>query len=134
MRALGRYLIKTDFNPSTILCSSAYRARETATNLTEELGIVEKGISFVDDLYSASVREFLLEIGKVALDSREILMVGHNPTITYVSEYLTGESIGIMDPCGLTSILFENMNWADLDQTSGKFLAYYHPNQSDVQS
>ncbi|MEM6734955.1 MAG: histidine phosphatase family protein [Bacteroidota bacterium] len=134
VRSLGRHLMKTSFNPSVILCSTALRTRETAINLAEELEIKEKNIIFKDTIYNASVRELLRELNtiKKSNDTEEVGMIGHNPSITYLAEYLTGESIGNMAPSSLVTILFKNQSWSEISQGSGSLISYFHPSQLNV--
>lgn len=129
VRALGRYLIKSSFNPSVILCSPANRAKETVLNLIEELEISDKNIHFEKVIYNASVRELLKQVNSIAAKAEEVAVVGHNPAITYFAEYLTGESIGNMDPCGMVAISFEGIKWNEISQDSGRLLNYIHPKQ-----
>ncbi|MEM0939527.1 MAG: histidine phosphatase family protein [Bacteroidota bacterium] len=132
VRSLGRHLMKTSFNPSVILCSTAQRTKETAINLIEELEITENNIVFKDTIYNASVRELLQELNALTKDTKEVGMIGHNPSITYLAEYLTGESIGNMDPSGLVTILFKNQSWSEISQGSGSLMSYFHPSQLNV--
>ncbi|MEO9873022.1 SixA phosphatase family protein [Ekhidna sp.] len=127
VRALGRYLINESFNPDIILCSSSQRTTETAINLVEELEINEQIIDYQDVIYNASVREILSVLTNVDESHKEVAIIGHNPTITYFGEYLTGANIGNMQPSGVVRIRFERLNWSEISQNLGIFESYYHP-------
>ena len=131
-RELGRYLVNSSFNPTTILCSTATRATETVQNLIEELEINEKNVDYKEVIYNASVRELLAEVNQIDKTVKELAIVGHNPTITYFAEYLTGETIGNMDPCGLATITITKTPWEEVSQASGKLESYFHPKQLNV--
>ena len=132
VRSLGRHLVKSSFNPSIILCSSAKRTVETAQNLIEEIEISEKNVHYKDVIYNASVRELFNEINGIQSGTSEVALIGHNPTITYFAEYLTGESIGNMDPCGLVTISFDGKDWTEVSQGAGTLISYFHPNKLNV--
>ncbi|MEM6642630.1 MAG: histidine phosphatase family protein [Bacteroidota bacterium] len=132
VRALGRYLIKSSFSPSLILCSPSRRTKETVQNLIEELEISEKNVKYQEVLYNASVREMLQEINGLENEVHEAVIVAHNPTITYIAEYLSGETIGNIDPCGLVEIEFPDREWGTFDQSSGKLISYFHPRKLNV--
>lgn len=132
VRALGRHLIKSSFNPSLILCSSARRTRETAQNLIEEIEMSEKNVEFKDVIYNASVRELLVEVNGLQSGVKEVGIIGHNPTITYFAEYLTGETIGNMDPSSMATIAFDGIGWSEVSQNSGNLLSYFHPRHLNV--
>ncbi len=133
VRELGRHLRKSPFNPSKILCSTSRRTRETALNLIEELEMNEKSVEYKDVIYNASVRELLGEISEQSDEINEVALIGHNPTITYFAEYLTGETIGNMEPCSIVTISFvRKIKWEKISQASGQLSSYFHPKQSDV--
>ena len=132
IRALGRYLIKQDFDPDIILCSSSLRTTESAINLVEELGMSDRIIEFKDVIYNASVRELLTTINEVSNDHRSVVLIGHNPTITFFAEYITGAPIGNMDPSGLATISLEKLGWSEVSKGTGIFEGYYHPSHTNV--
>ena len=127
VRALGRYLINQNFDPDIILCSSSERTRETAMNLVEELEIIEQIIKYEDVIYNASVRELLEVLNGVSQDHKAVAIIGHNPTITFFSEYLTGSIIGNMEPAGVVTIKIDKLKWPEVSQGTGIFESYYHP-------
>lgn len=133
IRELGRLLHeKVDFNPSSIICSTALRTRETCQNLIEELGLNEKSVCYEEVIYNASLREMLGVINQVKKDIEELVLIGHNPTITYMAEFLTGDHVGNIDPCGIATIEFKQMNWSEISQNSGVLVSYFHPRQMNV--
>lgn len=127
VRALGRHLINHDFNPDVILCSTAERTRETAVNLVEELGMNEGIIEYQEVIYNASVREILDVLNNVSSKFKSIAIIGHNPTITFFGEYLSGSIIGNMEPAGVVTIKFDKLKWDEISQGTGIFVNYYHP-------
>jgi len=132
VRALGRHLLQNEFDPSMILCSPAIRTTETAQNLIEELNMSETAIIFEQVIYNASVRELLTLVNSLDEANQELVIVGHNPAISYFGEYLTNSGIGGMEPCSIVSIRLDDVKWAEVSQGDGIFLSYYHPNHSNV--
>jgi phosphohistidine phosphatase len=126
-RALGRHLINEKFDPDIILCSTAERTRETAINLVEELEMNEQSITYSAKIYDASVRELLEIVNELEDGNKSVAIIGHNPTITFFGEYLTGASIGNMEPSSIVKIRFESKKWDQISQSSGIFVSYYHP-------
>lgn len=127
VRALGRKLGENNFNPDTIISSNAVRAEDTAINLAEELEISEQVINYDEKIYEASVRELLEILNGFEPSLKSILLIGHNPAISFFGEYLTGNGFAGMEPCGLLTITFES-DWNEISQGSGNFVSYYHPN------
>ncbi len=127
VRALGRKLGEDDFDPDFIVSSNAVRAEDTAINLAEELGISEQLITYEEKIYEASVRELLEIVNEFEDNVKSALLIGHNPTLSFFGEYLTGNGFAGMEPCGILTIQFES-SWNELSQGSGNFVSYYHPN------
>lgn len=130
IRALGRHLKKESFHPELIICSSSVRTRETAVNLMEELEISDQIILYEDIIYNASVREMLNVVNALDSKYKDVVIIGHNPTITYFGEYLTNSGIGNMEPSSMVEIKIEGVNWQEVSQGSGNFISYFHPNHN----
>ncbi len=86
-RRLGEWLRERCLRPDHVLCSSSRRTRETL----EALGLSEGAAELERDLYLASAGALLDRLGEVPDDRRTVLLVGHNPGIADLAEWLTGE-------------------------------------------
>ncbi|MEO9485390.1 MAG: histidine phosphatase family protein [Ekhidna sp.] len=128
VRALGRHLIKENFNPDVILCSTSTRTKQTALNLVEELGMNEGAVEYKEVIYNASVRELLALLNDLSDSQKSIAIIGHNPTITFFGEYLSASAIGNMEPAGVVTIKFDKLKWSEVSQGTGVFSSYFHPN------
>ena len=128
VRTLGRKLQSDGVNIKQVICSSAARAKETVINLIEEVEITEQLIKYEERVYEASVRELLEIVNSIDDGLKTVMLVGHNPSISFFGEYLTAASIGNMEPCGMVTIKFDNLNWEEVSQGTGTFVSYYHPN------
>jgi phosphohistidine phosphatase len=84
-------------------------------------------IQLNEELYEASVRTFLREITQLEDTLNHVLCVGHNPSISYLAEYLTKAEIGDLPPGGLVIIQFEILLWQKIGEASGKFIKLIIP-------
>jgi phosphohistidine phosphatase len=124
---IGRYLNDQKKNPKIFLSSTADRAKATMQLVCDVLKIETEKIQLEDELYEASVRTFL-ELVKQQDDSTDAIMcVGHNPTISYLAEYLTKAEIGDMPPAGLVIIRFRTTHWKDSNEGSGTLISFLTP-------
>lgn len=89
----------------------------------------EKIIAFKEIIYNAAVRELLSLVNEMENSNKEVAIIGHNPTITYFAEYVTGAGIGNMEPSSIVTISFESVKWNEISQGSGIFVSYFHPSQ-----
>lgn len=129
--SLGAKLREEKFKVDSIVCSPAVRTTQTAIFLTEQLGISENFIHYDKKIYDASVRELLEVVNSFSEEFKQVLLVGHNPAISFLGEYLTGEMIGHVRPGGLVTIHFKDFNWKEISQDTGDFSSYYHPLEAE---
>ena len=132
VRSLGRYITDKKMNPDILLASPSVRTTETAIKLVEELVVSEQLISYEDVIYNASVRELLAVVNGISKDHKEVMIIGHNPAITFFGEFLTGSVIGNMEPAGIVSIKFDFNSWEQVSQSTGILEYYYHPSHGDL--
>ena len=123
---LGKYLYAKDILPDVFLSSSAIRTRQTSDEIAIQIKYEMSKISFKDRLYEPSVRELLLEINQLE-KGNVALMVSHNPSISYLAEYLSGEPIGNMPPGGCVELDFPFESWAMISEKTGDVITNYVP-------
>ena len=124
---LGHHLNEQQQIIDTMLVSTAQRARSTAEILAEQMHYSGR-INYSDELYQASVRSVLSLINQQAEAINRLMIVGHNPTLTYLAEYLTGEPVSSMAPGGLF-LLKISVPWAEVSQQAATLGAYLDPGQ-----
>ncbi|MGB3180800.1 MAG: histidine phosphatase family protein [Cyclobacteriaceae bacterium] len=124
---LGNKLDESDIRPDVILCSDAVRARETATRLAEQLFFDLQHIRYEQELYEASVRIYLQSVNQTDDKHNYLCIIGHNPTLSYLAEHLSGSEIGNMEPAGMVHLSFETESWAQISGGLGSVEAVSQP-------
>ncbi|MDH5379501.1 MAG: phosphohistidine phosphatase SixA [Cyclobacteriaceae bacterium] len=124
---MGINLLKKEVSFDMIVSSPAERAKNTAELVAEQIKYNTDSIYMNNTIYEASPRNLLQVVNNLKPEWKSVLMVGHNPAISYLAEYLTGSEIGNMTTCGLAYIKFENMKWEDILEYSGKLISYEYP-------
>ena len=126
----GKKLKELSFKPDYILSSAANRAKTTAILLAEQLGYEVDSIKISEEIYNCNLSILLEYINKIDNQFQQVIMVNHNPSITYFAEYLTGADMQAgMNPIGIAAISFELEDWKMVGQHTGKLLWYkelYH--------
>jgi phosphohistidine phosphatase len=109
-----------------ILSSPAIRALTTAKIFAKELEIAEKEIVVDKNIYEAG-RKDLLKILLETDDSIDHLMLfGHNPGLTYLSNYLCNFETDNIPTCGIICMQLDFDSWKYLGNKtcSLKFFEY----------
>ncbi|MDZ7605803.1 MAG: histidine phosphatase family protein [Cyclobacteriaceae bacterium] len=126
---IGAYLYKNDPMLSAIIASSATRAMETAEQLASQLGFDLSKIKSNEELYDASVRMILETVTQFSDLWNVVLIIGHNPALSYFVEYITGHHFEGMDTGSLVKISFPNESWQELSQGAANFELYLGPDE-----
>lgn len=124
---MGRNLKQKQILPDIILSSPAVRAQTTAEQVAEQIAYDPFKIHFNHEIYNASVRTLLEVVNNMKNEWQTVLIIGHNPSISYLAEYITGEAIGNMSTCGLVYIEYNGDDWSHLSEGAGDFKWYEYP-------
>ncbi len=98
---MGISLVEQQIKFDIIITSPAVRAMNTASLIAEQLHYDTSRIHANDAVYEASVRTLLQTVNQLKDIWNNVLLVGHNPSISYLAEYLSKYDIGDMTTCGL---------------------------------
>ena len=124
---MGAYLSGENFLLDVIYCSTAERARQTASLSAEKIKLDPQKIIAEGALYDASVRIFFDFINKLDNGYNNVMLIGHNPALSYLAEYLTRSEIGSMSPGGTAIIRFGITSWSEVGQGNGELVYYLTP-------
>lgn len=117
---MGKKLFDKGIKLDKIISSSATRAAVTAELLSEQLKFPVSEIEFDKEIFEASVRSLLNYVNQASSDYNSLMIVGHNPVISYFAEYITGEQIGSIPTTGVAQIVFEIGKWDEVSSGNGK--------------
>jgi len=113
---IGRYLLKEEVNIGQIMTSHAKRAVETASLICESLKLDLNMITELDDLYEASARTLLNRINQFDESLCCVVLIGHNPALAFLGEYLSNQPVGFLPPGGLIWLEIKDMTWKEVDK------------------
>ena len=125
---VGKLLLEQDLVPGLILSSTAQRASDTAKIVAEYCGY-ENEIIFTRDLYHADVETYLWVLGEIPDEVDSVMVVGHNPGMEEVLDFLTGESEWL-PTAGLAQIEIPVLSWRNIsDDVEGELVHIWRPKE-----
>lgn len=124
---LGAYIYKTNTDISSIECSNAKRAIQTAENIADQIGFDVTKINSDPELYEASVRIILNKVYAFLDEWEAVILVGHNPVVSYFVEYLTGHHFDGMEAGSLIKISCAVDDWKLIAKENSSFEYYVSP-------
>ena len=110
---MGELLKEHDLVPEYILSSSAVRARHTAQLVAEHSGY-EGEIGGGRELYSFASADYLDALEKLADSYERVMVVGHNPGLEELAEWLTGVYTSL-PTASLAVLRLEINHWSELE-------------------
>jgi phosphohistidine phosphatase len=124
---MGRYLADQGILFDLLMVSPATRARMTAEVIAEQLEIDRERLTFNGQIYQATVNELVALLRTIADDQQNVLLVGHNPGITDLANFLVDGQLENIPTCGLFSVELPIQSWQQLDRASARLLFYDYP-------
>jgi phosphohistidine phosphatase len=125
---MGKLLGKMGVSPDLIISSPAKRTKETISIILEEIHFRET-ISYDENIYESSADE-LLNIIKIFDEKlKRVLLVGHNPSLTDLANYLSKDKIDNIPTCGFVGLTF-NCSWRDLSQNCCDTIFFEYPTKN----
>ncbi len=108
--------------PDTILCSNAYRTKETIQLFMETLKWKTIPVVYTDELYHASASGIYNLVAKYP-EYNNIMVVGHNFGISDLANHLSDNGASEMNTCGLYVLRFKD----GIEWNKGEILTYISP-------
>jgi len=126
---VGMYLKRKEFHPDIILHSIAERTTETMNRINEQLGVKADHIESSEEVYEASARIMLRVISEIPAEMRSAIIICHNPSITYISEYITGSEVGYVEPAGIVHIQIPYSSWSEVSEKNCDLIECIRPEE-----
>jgi len=112
-------MLKKHISFDVILCSTALRVRQTYDHIASAVG--DSSPQYLDKFYNPSL-ETLLETLKNLKDlDNSVLIISHNPTISDLATYLTGEQVHF-SPGILKYLQLDIKSWDDIADLCAKLV------------
>lgn len=105
-----------------MICSDAVRARETAMIVAHGLGFPEQNIVVNPKLYEESVGELIEVIKAIPSQENSVMIVAHNPTLSWFATYLSNNSQVNLSTCGLFAMQFDMSSWEQITEIEGEVI------------
>ena len=124
---IGYHFNKEGVKPDIIITSPAVRAHSTSILIAEQLNYNTESIHINDELYEASVRILLQVVNRLKASWNTVFIIGHNPSMSYLAEYITRAEIGTIEPAGYVHIQIKMDDWEQVSEGNGEFVVYKDP-------
>ena len=108
--AIGRFIRSENLSLPLVISSPALRARETTEIVLSSAGLKPE-VHYDERIYEADLRRLLRVIAEIEDEKDAALLVGHNPGLEELLQFLTGQSRR-MATAALAKITMERHKWS----------------------
>ena len=130
LRDCGRMpaLISADITPpQAILSSDALRAKETSEAIAAGYEIAPEDIKFIPALYLAGLETLLDCLGAQDDSFGHLMLVGHNPGLTELHNYLCRETADDLPTFAVVDLQLAVDAWRDIPQNCASLENFLKP-------
>lgn len=124
---MSELFAKKDIKPDLIQTSGAVRSLTTAYYFADALKYEKEKINVDEGLYFKGSKYILNLLKQIPENIDSLLLFGHNPDMTSLASYFTGEYFENVPTCGIVGVEFDFENWEQIENTNGKLLFFDYP-------
>ena len=115
--AIARQLHAKYTTPGLIISSFAARALHTAHIFAQEMSYPHVLVQVNENLYLDGEREIESILESLPDEIESVMIVGHNPDVTYVANTYSLQGISSIPTSGVVTIRFDVGCWSEIDKT-----------------
>lgn len=125
-RLVIEYLQEKNTNIELIITSNAVRAVDTARIIAHAFKVDENNFRIEKGVYMADADSFFDQFFDLPEKVTQVMMIGHNPSITNFVNTFLDEKIDYLPTSGVVAINFDTDHWEELSLASHqlRFIVY----------
>ena len=112
---MGQMMLQKGVFPDEIISSPAERALATLRHICPVINLPFQNVKVNPSLYAASPTDMLIIIKEINENRQTVLLLGHNPGLTDLSNYLSGNPIDNIPTCGIVELHFPRKSWQEIE-------------------
>ena len=112
-----------------VFCSDAERTLETLRILNQTLSVSAEHIISDPNLYLASSTDLIARVEALSSEWQHVALVGHNPGLTTLCNFYTGDELCDLPTCSHYCVGFEVDDWRTTSRSMGVLLNFTVPQQ-----
>lgn len=124
---MGQRLAAVNYRADTIISSPARRAITTAESIAVEIGFDPDHIVQNPLVYGAGLGALTEVVAGISNRIRHAVLVGHNPGITQLCNFLGDSRIDSLPTCGIARMEFDARGWEDVPRQKGRLAGFDYP-------
>jgi phosphohistidine phosphatase len=124
---MGEILKKLKVTPNLVISSPANRAAMTARIIAAAINYPLENIVYSEAIYEFSEDALIHVINKIDDSVNSSMVVGHNPAINGLANYIGDQPISNIPTCGVCCLDLDIPSWAKIGKNCGKISFFEYP-------
>lgn len=121
---MAKVLRDLNLKPQHIICSAALRTRQTGEYFYKALGFDPAQVQFEKRIYECAPEDLYEVIREMEPQVGSLVVIGHNPALTYFVNYYSGKQVIDMPTTGVAWLEFDTDDW-DINRYTPATLRYF---------
>jgi len=128
---MGKVLKKLKVAPDLVLSSPANRAAMTARIIAASITYPLENIRYNEAIYESSESALIHVVKRIDDAVNKAMVVGHNPAINGMANYIADQSISNIPTCGVFCVDLDISSWTKISEHCGKLKFFEFPKKHD---
>jgi phosphohistidine phosphatase len=124
---MGKILEKLKVTPDLVISSPANRAAMTARIIADKIKYPLDKIRYSEAIYEFSESALIHVVKQIDDAVNKAMVVGHNPAINGMANYIADQSISNIPTCGVFCVDLDISSWAKIFEHCGKLKFFEFP-------
>jgi phosphohistidine phosphatase len=124
---MGNVLKKLKVAPDLVISSPANRAATTARIIAAAINFPLENIRYSETVYEFSENALIPVVQQIDDAVKKAMIVGHNPAINGLANYIGDQPIGNIPTCGAYCVRLDITSWIEISERCGKLEFFEFP-------
>lgn len=124
---MGEFLKKVEVAPDLIISSPATRAAMTARIIADTINYPLEKILYNETIYLSDEDILLHVIQDINDDVKKAMLIGHNPALTDLGNYISDQRISNIPTSGIFCLEFNISSWLKIGERCGRLKFFEFP-------
>jgi phosphohistidine phosphatase len=124
---MGKVLKELKVAPDLVISSPANRAATTARIIAAAINYPLEKIRYSEAIYEFSENALFHVVKQIDDTVKKAMVVGHNPAINGLANYIGDQSISNIPTCGVFCVELDTSSWKKISEHCGKLKFFEFP-------
>ena len=123
---MAKVLKEKNIRPDLIISSPSLRTKQTLEYFIKKLNYKDE-VKLEESIYEAPYENLLKVIKDIPNIYKTVFLIGHNPGLCDLTNFLVDKSFENIPTCGIVEIDFDIKNWKEISKENSNLISFEYP-------